>query len=473
MSNAQRLAGENMLVFALGLGLLPILGVAPTVARFRRIWPVGYLAGLAAVGIVAATLAVLSVPFPPVALVVGAAITVALGARRLNRGPRATPPAVARIDRVVTAVLAPLLTLSLAWASWAYATQPLREWDGWAIWGLKAQAIAALGSSSHAVLASNAYDFSHLEYPLLLPALEALGIRSAGGFESRLVVLQCVLVGVAGLLAIWGLLRDRVRPAVVWPFLAAIATAPAVFVQLASGYADMPMAFFLACGLLAGGRWLLEPDRSWLVLASLLFAAAAVSKNEGVLFVAAAYVGLIVAARGRRMPVLLSAAAVVCTLIPSRVFLVVHHFSTSDFHFSKSFDPSWVGSRIDRLPTALSALMRHSVDVHRYGLLLPLGVTALAVCFASRARSLAIFGAVFALLSIAGLLWIYVISWIPLDLYLAQTEGRITAGVILGCAALAPLLLTEACAPSPVQPDALSRVPSRGRQTEAGAAADA
>ena len=455
MSTAQRLVAENVLIFVLGLGLLPGLGLTPTVARLRSIWPVAYLGGLALVGIVAATLAVLSVPFPPIALVVGAAVSVALGAFRIKRFPAATSPRInTRIDRAVAGVLAPVLTLSVVWATLAYGAQPLRDWDGWAIWGLKAQAIAALGSSSHVVLTSSAYDFSHLEYPLLVPALEALGIRSAGGYESRLVVLQCVLIGVAGLLAIWGLLRDRVRPAVLWPFLAAIAFAPTVFTQLASGYADMTMAFFLACGLLAGGRWLLDPERSWLVFASLFFTAVALSKDEGVLFVAAAYVGLVAAARGRRAHALLSAAAVVCALLPWRVFLAVHHLSTSDFHFSKSFDPSWVGSRIDRAPTAASALVWHSVDPRQYALLLPLGVAALAVSFGSRARALAVFGGVFALLSLIGLVWIFVISWIPLDQYLGQTEGRITAGVVLGCAALAPLLHTEACArpPAPTEP---------------------
>jgi len=86
----------------------------------------------------------------------------------------------------------------------------------------------------------------------------------------------------------------------------------------------------------------------------------------------------------------------------------------------------------------------HAVDVHQYALLLPVGVAALAVGFAFRARPLAVYGTAFALFSTFGLLWIYVISWIPLGIYLPQTDGRTTAGVILSVAALAPLLVSEA-----------------------------
>ena len=219
------------------------------------------------------------------------------------------------------------------------------------------------------------------------------------------------------------------------------------------------MAFFLACGLLAAARWLLEPERSWLVLASMFFAAA--------------YVGLVVVARGRRMPTLLSAAAVGCALLPWRVFVAVNGLTTSDFHFSKSFDPSWVGSHIDRAPTAAVALAHHSLDMNRYALLVPLGAAALVVAFFSKARALAVFGAVFAALSISGLLWTYVISWIPLGQYLSQTQDRISAGLILACAALAPLLLSEADPWSPERADAGARIPAREGRSEAGAEANA
>jgi len=438
-----RLLGENALMFLVGLGLLPLLGVAPTVVRLKRLWGVAYLTGMAVVGVVAATLASFSVPFPPIALAVAAVVSLVLGGRRIDRGSHEPQSVAATLDRAVAFVLVPTLAVAVGGAGWAFVSKPLRDWDGWAIWGLKAHAIAALGSSSGDVIASSAYYFSHLEYPLLLPGLDALGIRSAGGYESRLVVMQGVLVGFAGLLAIWGLLRDRVRPAVLWPTIAALASAPAVLPQLASGYADMPMAFFVACGLLAGARWLLEPRASWLALTSLFFAGAALSKDEGDLFAAAAYAGLLLAARGRRLHVLLSACAVACALIPWRVFIAVHDLSTSDFKLSKSVDPGWVSGQIHRAPGALAGLARYAVDVHLYALLTPIGFAGILLAIAGRVRSLAVYGATFAFLSVAGLVWIYVVSWIPLDFYLVQTQDRVTASVVLGCAALTPLVIAE------------------------------
>jgi len=439
-----RLLAENVIVALLGLGLLPTMGLASTLARLRELWGLAYLAGLAVVGMLAASLASFSVPFPPLALVVLALVSLAVGSIRIDRGPVVrTGRRIDAFDRAASWVLAPLLLTAAVYALGKVVVKPLHEWDGWAIWGLKAHAIAALGSSSGDVLASPAYYFSHLEYPLLLPGLDAVGLRAAGDYESRLVVIQNVLAGVAGLLALWGLLRGRVRPAVLWPALAALATAPAVLTELASGYADFPTAFFVAAGLVSGARWLLDPRGSWLVLTALYFAAAALTKDEGDLFAAAAVVGLLLAARGRRRQLLLAASAAACTLVPWRVFLAVHDFSTSDFSLSNSFDPGWLSNHVGRAPHALHALVDHSLYVQRYGLLVPLGAVGILAALAVRAWSLTVYVTTFAMLSLTGLVWVYILSSKPLAFYLGQTEDRITASIVLACAAVAPLMTAQ------------------------------
>ncbi len=100
------------------------------------------------------------------------------------------------------------------------------------------------------------------------------------------------------------------RPTVLLAFIAAIATAPAFFGQLSTGYADVPVAMFVAAGVVAAARWLLDEEGAWLALATLFLAAATLTKNEGLLFAGATYVGLFVAASDRRRTVALSALAV-------------------------------------------------------------------------------------------------------------------------------------------------------------------
>jgi hypothetical protein len=440
-----RLLGENVVLFLLGLGLLPIIGLARTVQQIRHRWGLAYLTGIAAAGIVAATLAVLEVPFSPGALIAVTILALAGGYGRLRPdGGRLERPRRTTADRIAGRVGVAVLLACAAGMAYAVASEPLDEYDGWAIWGLKAHAIAALGGSSGDVLASPAYDFSHLEYPLLAPGLEALGLNSAGRYESRLIVIQCVLIGLAGLLAVWGALRDRVRPLLLWPALAAIAVAPAMLSQLESGLADMPLALFVAAGLVTAGRWLLEPQDSWLALATLFFAAAALTKDEGDLFVAAALTGLVLVAQGRRLQVGIATAAVGLAVLPWRVYVAVHHFSTSDFKLSRSFDPGWLGHHLGHAPTAFAILLSHSVDIHYYEFLLPLGLGAIALSLTRGPRTLGIFAAVFVALSAVGLSWIYVISQIPLLEYLEITEDRVTASIVIGCAALAPLLVAEA-----------------------------
>jgi hypothetical protein len=438
-----RLLAENVAVLLVGLGLIPVFGLASTPARLRELSGLAYLTGLAAVGILAAGLASISVPFPPLALVVLALVSLVAGIARIDRRAAVRPGSrTGGLDRTASLVFAPLLAAAAVVAFVCLVEKPLHEWDGWAIWGLKAHAIASLGSSSGDVLGSQAYYFSHLEYPLLLPGLDALGIRAAGGYESRLVVIQNVLLGVAGLLALWGLLRDRVRPVVLWPALAALATAPTVLSQLASGYADLPTALFVAAGLVAGARWLLDSRPPWLVLTVLFLAAAALTKDEGGLFAAAAIAGLLLAAAGRRLQVLAAAAAGACVLLPWRVFVAVHDFSTSDFSLWNSFDPGWLAGHVGRAPGAANALVRHALYVERYGLLVPLGVVGILAAVAMRAWSLTIYVTTFAVVSLLGLVWVYVVSAKPLAFYLSQTQDRITASIVLACAAVAPLLAT-------------------------------
>jgi Dolichyl-phosphate-mannose-protein mannosyltransferase len=431
-----------------GLGVLAVLGVARSPRELLRRSGLAPLAGMAWAGIAAATLATAGSRLGIVGLVVLTVATCGVGALRLAR----TPASAAQVDRfprtwldtVIVLTSLGVIAVVCAVAFAALRVKPLVEYDGWAMWGMKARAIAILGSAHPDVFATpEAYGRLHIEYPLLLPALHSLPLQAADEFSSNAVVLSCFAIGLAGLLGLWALFRDRVRPVILLPSIAAIAAAPAFFLQLGTGFADVPLAVFVACGVGAAARWLVDRDASWLALATLFLSAGVLTKNEGLLFAAAAYVSLLAVARGRRRAVAIS--ALVCALVfaPWRIFVTVHDLGAPDYDLSSSLDLPWVADRLDRAPAALDGLLYEARDPQKFGMLLALGVAAVVLAFFFAPRPLALLAAGFGALSFAGLTWIYVLTPRAVEPYLEATADRVIASSVVGLAALVPLLVEE------------------------------
>jgi hypothetical protein len=79
-------------------------------------------------------------------------------------------------------------------------------------------------------------------------------------------------------------------------------------------------------------------------------------------------------------------------------------------------------------------------DPKQWGLLMPIFFVLLLFAALRDRRPLALFAAVTVLLSWLGLSWIYVISHFEYSSYLGSTKSRVVASVVLGAAALIPLL---------------------------------
>lgn len=429
-----------------GLGALALLGVATSWMELARRAGLAPLAGMAWAGIVAATLATAGSRLSLAGLVLVTVATCAAGAVRLRRATARPLGAVPRPGWLDAMAGFPALIL-IGWVTVVAAAslhvKPLTEYDGWAMWGMKARAIAVLGGADPEVFASIAYARLHIEYPLLLPALHALPLQAADGFSSNTVILSCLAVGLAGLLALWALFLDRVRLAILLPAIAGIATAPAFFLQLGTGYADVPLAVFVACGLAAAARWLVDEDTSWLALATLFLSAGVLTKNEGLLFAAAAFVSLLVVARGRRRAVAVSAGVCALVFAPWRAYITVYDLGAPDYDLSSSFDVPWVIDRLDRAPVAARGLFHEARDPRQFGLLLALAVAATVLAFVLARRPLALLAAGFGVLSFAGLTWIYVLTPNDVDFYLRTNANRIVVSLVVGLAALTPLLVEE------------------------------
>lgn len=436
------LLGANLLMLVAGIGVLPLLGAARS---WRGLWQhvgLAYLCGIVVAAIVAAHLALVHVSFGWIGLSLLAAVSLGFTAFRLRGTER---PTWRRPDWLSLAAVAALAALLSEYAR-AFALAPLDRYDAWAIWALKGHALYVFGWADPAVFAGSEYRFANLDYPLLLPSLEAIDFRAMGAFDTRLFHLQFLLLLVAALAALATVLRDRVPPLLLWTALGAIALAPAVFDQLLTAYADLPLALVIAVGVTAAGRWLVTNERWALALATLCFAGALLTKNEGSLFVAAAFAGLAVAAYRRWRALAVAAAVDVLILLPWKVYVRVHDLHDINYSLGDTFDWDHVSGRLGVGRIAFRTLAEQMTDPLQWGLLAPLFVLVLVLAAVAGVRGLSLFGGVWAVLSWLGLSWIYVISHYEYSSYLSSTKERVVASVVLGAAALTPLLAAEAWA---------------------------
>jgi hypothetical protein len=435
------LVGANALMLCAGVGVLTSIGAARSWRALLARLGLAYLCGIIATCVLAAHLALVHVSFGWLGLALVAAASVTSAAWHLRGSER---PRLRRPGWISLAAVAALTALLVEYAR-AFAVAPLNRYDAWAIWALKGHALYAFGWADPAVFAGSEYRFANLDYPLLLPSLEAIDFRGMGAFDTRLVHLQFLLLLVAALAALWALLHDVAPRPVLWLVVGAIALAPAVFDQLLTAYADVPLGLVFAVGAAAAGRWLLTDERWALAVASLCFAAALLLKNEGTLFVAAAFAGLLVVAVRRWRALAVAAAADAIVLLPWKLYARVHDLHDINYSLLDTFDVDHVRGRLGVGPVAFRTLGSEMIDPLQWGLLAPLFVALVAVALAAggRARVLAVYAAVAGLLSWLGLSWIYVISHFEYSSYLGSTKRRVITSLVLAAAALVPLLAAE------------------------------
>jgi hypothetical protein len=418
----------NLLMLALGAGLLPLLGAARSRRDLLVRLPLAYPVGIAATGIVSAHLSLAHLAVGRVALPLLAAVVLAGGLARLPGGSRRLRP---RFEpSYVVLLLAVVLCLR---AARLLAVKPLLEFDGWAIWATRARALYEYGHPVAPVFTDPTYPA--LQYPLLLPSLEALDFRFLGHFDGTLVHLQLAGLALAFVGGAWTLLRERVQPLLLAAVLLAIVAAPTFFNQLQTNYADIPLAMFVALGVAS-------LTTRQLPLAALFLGAAALTKNEGELFALAALVAAAAVAPRRRLrPLGWCAFAVVAIDLPWRIWVQAHHLQTRDYALSNLVDPTYLWRTRGRVGPAASELWTQLWRLDSFSLVVVLAAAGLGLGLLLHRSRVAVFAATWLVLSFAGLLLIYWISRNPLTSHLDNTSDRTIDSLVFGSALLVPVLL--------------------------------
>jgi len=221
----------------------------------------------------------------------------------------------------------------------------------------------------------------------------------------------------------------------------AIVAADATLKQLAGNLADIPLAFFVALGVVAIARSLIDDSADLLPFAAVMLGAATLTKPEGLLFAAAALVPFALIARTRAS--LYTALAVVLILLPWRLYVAIHGLKNPEYSLGDAINPSYLSHNSGRARPAFWGVW-HQVWSSGWGWLIPLAVVAFAAALLARRWRVAGFALAWTALSYAGIVLVFWISVVPIELTLRWAAYRTVASLVIGAAALAPLLAAEA-----------------------------
>jgi hypothetical protein len=440
----------NACYFAAGAGVVRLFGF-----RLRSYLGVAYLAGVAAVGVLATLMLIAGLALSTWEALLLCAILAATGLVPRRRLETATRKTDRRLLLATTSLLGLYLTALFAESLF----RPLDSFDGWLKWTMKARALVLLNGLDPAVFANDAYRALVMDYPMLIPSIEAIDFHLMGGFNMRVIHVQFWLFLVGFLVAVYDLLRDRVQQSLLCPALLLVGAAPALAAQDLRALADAPLAFFFALAVLSGWRYVAGGGRRWLALAALMAGAALATKPEGAPFVFGLFVLLFVASRLRLLPLLPVAVAGLASLVaivPWRIWVAAHSIPSLT-PIKHGLEPSYLADHADRVGPTTRSLLSHGFDSHwHWALPLALGAVTLGL-WARRSRGASLYAAGAMVVVFISLVWGYWVQRETIGSLLRFSANRVVTTLVVVAGVLVPVVAAELTRPgaskSPARPD--------------------
>ena len=371
-------------------------------------------------------------------------------------------PPVRSLLPLAPAVAALLLASAyLANAARLLAAKPLLENDSWALWGLRTRALFDFGHPVAPVFTESWYPA--LQYPLFLPELEAIDSRFIGTYDGTVLHLQELGFAIAFVAGAWSLLRRHAPPLVLACALLAIVTAPSFFDQLQANEADIPVAMSVGLGVAVLAAWLRSGEQGLLPASVLFLAAGALTKNEGEMFVIAAFAAAFaVARRAQRSSLAIALLATIACVVPWHLWLLAHHVTATTFALSRLLHPHYLTSHWYRVVSAQHQLIAHIQLASNWSRLSLAAAIGIACALALRHLRIVMFAVSWLLLCFGGLLLVYWTSPLSLEPDLSYSADRTIDTLVIGGIILTPVLL--GARPTARRPESGSRdlVQARG-----------
>jgi hypothetical protein len=441
--------GTILALLALNVWLL-VVGVAIAFGlrlwsgwrRLARLLGVAYFAGVAAMGILWTLQLTVGVPLTVLTIFIGgvlvAAVAITIGLRRRSGDLDGPLPATAVSSGLIAGIGAAATVVYLEAQFRAARLAGLYEFDGWSFWVPKAKAIYYFGGLDKQYF----HELPGQSYPPLVPALEAAAFRFMGKPDEITLHVQFAFLLAGFTAALVGLLWGRAHQVLIWLSVLLVLGTPHVVHSAVRPEGDFLLDEFFALACVPLALWLRDRDRGFLPLATLLLAAAALTKREGIVLVVCALVAALAAAWPARRDLarLACAGAVVVALfVPWRLFLAVRGLpgggpEAGGFGLLSNIDRAWPSLRL-----ALSTLL----DFHIWLIAFPVFLVATAAAAFVGERRVAVFAGVLTVSCLAAFTWS---TWAFPSLRITKVAalnpiGRFTGALVLAGAGLVPLLL--------------------------------
>jgi hypothetical protein len=241
-------------------------------------------------------------------------------------------------------------------------TNPVTEWDAFAIWQLKGKLLAVYPLfPKPGYFSTLSLSFSHLRYPLLWPMISA-GMHAMTGTLDDAGKMPSILLAVGLPLALYSALRESRSRAVSLAAIALMLNVSTLYNCGGSGTAEMPLTAFYGGSILCLLRWQKRGFFGDFVLAALFTAMLPLTKNEGApLAIINALAVLFFAPM--EWPKAMRAAALFCAIVFALYLpwlLFVHGIPSSDEDYIHRLTPGLMLAHLDRLPTILAAFWREA-----------------------------------------------------------------------------------------------------------------
>jgi hypothetical protein len=433
----------NLWLLAVGNAVFFAIRGWQTWAAVGRLLGLGYLLGVASVGVVSVWQMTLGIDLSIVSIFVSGFVIVAtsiVAGRRLGRPlPRVHTSVRVPSFSIRSALFCALTTIYLEALFRSGRLAGLYEFDAWQFWVPKAKAIYLFGGLD----AQFFRELPNPTYPPLVPALEAMAFHFMQSMDVVTLHLQFWFLLVGFVAAVAGLLASRVPAPALWPPLLLVLVTPHVVDYALQPQADFLLDELLAASILLIALWLREGANWMLVASTPLLAASMLTKREGYMFAACVFLAaLVVTARRRhdcwRGLFLVGVVAVAAT-VPWRVLVAVRGLQGTGSDIGQG-NPL---GHLDRVWPSLRLALATLFDFDIWLVVVPLLVVAVAVALAQGSRVLPMYVLLFAVLCLAGLTWS---TWAFPSFPITKDPSvnpivRLTGGLTLAAVPLIPLLL--------------------------------
>jgi hypothetical protein len=121
-------------------------------------------------------------------------------------------------------------------------------WDGLFVWGIKARYFAGVGGVATSFFSDLSRQWSHLDYPFLVPLIEALAYRAVGAPSVRIDMVVAAAFAVCLLILFHELIRQVQGRPLAAILTLVLLTVPAFWSNAVAAYADLPQALYLLGG---------------------------------------------------------------------------------------------------------------------------------------------------------------------------------------------------------------------------------